>query len=155
MNTIYLSESEKVQLESQHKRARDGRDRDRMKAILLRSENWSSSDIAQALRIDESSVLRHLKGYENGQKLLPENGGSASYLDEARTAELSAHIESSLYQHNHLIVCYVEKRWGIKFSIPGMNKWLKRNGFVYESPLSLAFPLVFPIDRISPSFLVS
>ncbi len=29
-------------------------------------------------------------------------------------------------------MAYVEQRWAIRFSIPGMNKWLHRQGFSYK-----------------------
>jgi len=42
---------------------------DRIKAILLRSEGWSISAIAQALRVHESTMTRHIKEYIHEQKL--------------------------------------------------------------------------------------
>ena len=44
-----------------HDSTRDGRVRDRIKAVLLASEGWSQTMISQALRIHESTVARHLR----------------------------------------------------------------------------------------------
>jgi hypothetical protein len=41
MIDISLTPEQKIALEAQHKKARDGRERDRIKAVLLRSEGWS------------------------------------------------------------------------------------------------------------------
>lgn len=41
---------EKIDLEALHDASRDARIRDRIKAVLLRSEGWSTSMIAQVLR---------------------------------------------------------------------------------------------------------
>ncbi|MGF1760084.1 helix-turn-helix domain-containing protein, partial [Photobacterium sagamiensis] len=75
-----LTQKQKQELENQHDKTRDGRVRDRIKAVLLASEGWSTSMISQALRIHETTVLRHLKDYEQSKKLTPENGGSSGYL---------------------------------------------------------------------------
>ena len=50
MIDISLTLEQKIALEARHTKARDGRERDRIKAVLLRSEGWSIANIAQALR---------------------------------------------------------------------------------------------------------
>jgi hypothetical protein len=40
--------------------------------------------IAQALRLHETSVSRHLDQYLDSQKLLPGNGGSQGYLKDKK-----------------------------------------------------------------------
>ncbi|MGL5291590.1 MAG: helix-turn-helix domain-containing protein, partial [Vibrionaceae bacterium] len=77
---ITLTPEQKQQLEVMHDTTRDGRVRDRIKAVLLASEGWSQSMISQALRIHESTVARHLSDYVLCEKLKPENGGSQSKL---------------------------------------------------------------------------
>ncbi|HIF9151151.1 TPA: helix-turn-helix domain-containing protein, partial [Photobacterium damselae] len=52
---ITLTPQQKLQLEQMHDSTRDGRVRDRIKAVLLASEGWSQTMIAQALRIHEST----------------------------------------------------------------------------------------------------
>ncbi|MBN8095775.1 helix-turn-helix domain-containing protein, partial [Vibrio vulnificus] len=59
MKTI-LTPQQKQQLDEIHDSIRDGRIRDRIKAVLLASEGWSQTMISQALRIHESTVVRHL-----------------------------------------------------------------------------------------------
>ena len=55
-----LTPQQKQQLERMHDTERDSRVCDRLKAVLLASEDWSQVMIAQALRIHESTVARHL-----------------------------------------------------------------------------------------------
>lgn len=57
MQSINLTSEAKIALELRHKQSRDAKEVDRVKAILLRSENWIVSMIAQALRIHQSSVI--------------------------------------------------------------------------------------------------
>ncbi|MCN4145202.1 MAG: helix-turn-helix domain-containing protein, partial [Thiohalomonas sp.] len=58
MTQITLTAHEKSALEVQHKHSRNGKERVRIKAILLCSEGWKVPMIAQALRIHETSILR-------------------------------------------------------------------------------------------------
>jgi transposase len=51
MKEFALSVEEKIQLEVKHYKSRDGKERDRLKAILLRSESWTIAMISQALNI--------------------------------------------------------------------------------------------------------
>jgi len=57
--------------------------------------------IAQALRIDESTITCHLKDFVNNQKLNPENGGSQSYLNTAQTEQLIEDLTDITYHHTH------------------------------------------------------
>ncbi|WP_081642314.1 IS630 family transposase [Dickeya chrysanthemi] len=129
---IFITDEQKAELEHLHDTTRDGRVRDRIKAVLLASEGWTSVMIAQALRLHETTVNQHINDYVNTRKLKPENGGSASRLSAEQTASLISHLSQHLFHHTHEIVAYVARRWNIRFSIPGMNKWLHRQGFTYK-----------------------
>jgi transposase len=99
MIKITLTEDERVKLGSRHKKCRDKRECDRIKAVLLCSEGWSSKIIAQALRIHEASIVRHLNDFIQSKKLMPEGGGSAGYLNEEETQRLIEPIEAVTYLH--------------------------------------------------------
>ncbi len=68
---ITLIPQQKIQLEQTHDSIRDSRIRDLIKAVLLASEGWSQTMNAQALRIHESTVARHLSDYVLSEKLKP------------------------------------------------------------------------------------
>ena len=87
----------------------------------------------QALRIHESAVTRHLNDYREG-KLTIESGVLTSLLNKIHTEELSTHLESNTYRSTVEIITYVKDKYGIAYSIPGMNKWLHRNSFSYKKP---------------------
>ena len=71
---ITLTPQQKQQLEQMHDSNRDGRVRDRIKAVLLASERWSQVMISQALRIHDSTVTRHLSDCVLSEKLKPLGG---------------------------------------------------------------------------------
>lgn len=133
MKRIHLSLEEKEGLEARHSCCSNGKERDRIKAVLLRSEGWTVPMIAQALRLHSSTVIRHLDDYREG-KLTLASGGSESHLTEEQTQALIAHLDEHTYHYVHDIIAYVEKKWSIIYSVPGMNKWLHRNGFSYKKP---------------------
>ena len=131
---IELSNQKKKQLERMHDSARDGRVRDRIKAVLLASEGWTNTMISQALRIHETTVTRHINEYLQSEKLTPENGGSQSKLNSIETMALIGHLSAQTYFHTHQIVDYVLSEFEVIYTVAGMNKWLHHNGFSYKKP---------------------
>lgn len=131
---IFITDQQKAELERLHDSSRDGRVRDRIKAILLASEGWSSAMIAQALRLHQTTVDHHISEFLNKGKLKPENGGSDSKLSAEQTAFLISQLTDNLFHHARDVIAFVARTWNIVFSVPGMNKWLHRNGFTYKKP---------------------
>lgn len=131
---ISLSNEKKLELEKLHGSTRDGRVRDRIKAVLLASEGWTALMISQALRIHEMTVHQHIHDYLQSEKLKPENGGSKGKLSVEQTDQLIEHLTEQTYFHNYEIVAYVKAKWGIQFTVSGMHKWLHQHGFSYKKP---------------------
>jgi transposase len=129
---ISLTYQEKSTLESRHKKCSDKRECDRIKAILLSDEGWSSAMISQALRKHQTSIIRHLNDYVSQQKVTSENGGSDSYLNEVQTEFIIKHLDEVTYFHMHDIREYIKNTFDVEYSIPGLQKWLHRNGFSYK-----------------------
>ena len=131
---ITLTPQQKLQLEQMHDSTRDGRVRDRIKAVLLAAEDWSHAMISQALRIHGSTVARHLSDYVLSEKLKPENGGSQSKLSATQTMHLIEHLTENTYSHTYQIVAYIKETFELEYTVSGMNKWLHHNGFSYKQP---------------------
>jgi predicted ArsR family transcriptional regulator len=68
---LELSTAQKKTLETQHRVERDGRVRDRIKAVLLKSEGWTNEAIGQALRIHPETVAQPLRDWTQEEKLNP------------------------------------------------------------------------------------
>lgn len=129
-----LSAEQKKDLELRHRYEDDGRIRDRIKAVLLKSEGWKNKAIAQALRIHEETVRQHLTDWSNEKKLKPENGGSYSKLDAAQTRSLDTHLSDTTYTRVMDVCAYVEATFGVRYTVSGMTKWLKEHKFSYKHP---------------------
>lgn len=129
-----LSDEQKKDLELRHRYEDDGRIRDRIKAVLLKSEGWKNKAIAQALRIHEETVRQHLTDWATDEKLKPENGGSYSKLDDVQTRSLDTHLSDTTYTRVMDICAYVEATFGVRYTVSGMTKWLKEHKFSYKHP---------------------
>ncbi len=134
MHKIILTAKEKTELETRHRKTRDVIELDRIKAVLLRSEDWTIAAIAQALRVHESTISRHIQDYLNEEKLSFTKGGSSGFLSEQETEQLISHLTENLYHHTKDIAKYVEEIYGVKYSVSGLNKFLHRHGFTYKKP---------------------
>jgi transposase len=131
---IDLTSEQKAALEKQHKTERDGRVRDRIKAVLLTVEGWTQIQIAQALRVRAETIHNHLIDYIKEEKLKPTNGGSKTKLSGVQTSELISHLETKTYLKVSEICAYVAQTYHISYSVEGMTKWLHAHGFSYKKP---------------------
>src|SRR5271156_5015913 len=134
MSGILLSPEERTALLCQHKAERDKRVADRIKAVLLRDDDWSLLAIAEALFLTEEGARQHLKDYAATGKLKPQNGGSDGFLSKEQSAELAAHVEQRLYVKASEVVAYAHETYGIRYSVRGMTDWLKRHDFTFHQP---------------------
>ena len=141
MKSLLLIDDEKQILEKLHKQTKDGKERDRIKAILLSSEGWKLKQIAQALRIHEATISQHINDYIESTKLANESGGSSSKLNEEQTKALINHLTEKTYHHQRDIIAYIMITWGVKYTIPGINKWLHKNRFSYKKPKSMPYKI--------------
>lgn len=92
-----LDDAERVKLTIQHKQERDGRIRDRIKAVLLHDKGWSLRLIAEALLISEEAVRNHIQDYDVAKKLRPESGGSQAKLSNQQSLQLEAYLRQHTY----------------------------------------------------------
>jgi DNA-binding NarL/FixJ family response regulator len=68
LSMIFLSDSELNQLRIQHKKERDGRICDRIKAVLLYDKGWSIAAIAEAFLLSEDAIQEHITECRESQK---------------------------------------------------------------------------------------
>ena len=59
----FLNKEERKQLTEQHRQEKDGRTRDRIKAVLMSDTVWTFKDIAEAWLLDQETIRRHVKDY--------------------------------------------------------------------------------------------
>ena len=130
----FLTDLDREQLKLQHRRERDGRVRDRIKAILLYDEGWAPKDIARVLLISDEAVRNHIDEYKTSKKLKPESGGSTEKLSVSQSEKLEAHLLAHTYLYVKDIVAYIEVSFGVLYTVHGMRSWLQRHCFSYKKP---------------------
>ena len=130
----FLSDQEKSELKTQHKRERDKRICDRIKAVLLYDKGWSIAAIAEALLLSEDAIRDHISEYKESKKLKPENGGSVEKLSMEQSKQLTEHLKTHIYLYVKDIIAYVHSTMKISYTVPGMRNWLVRHGFSYKKP---------------------
>ena len=134
LSMIFLNDAERIQLIAQHRRERDKRICDRIKAVLLFDKGWSIAEIAAALLLSEDAIRGQIAEYRESNKLKPENGGSNQKLSIERSDELAIHLRTHTYLYVKDIIAYVKSLWSVTYSVPGMRNWLQRHGFSYKKP---------------------
>ena len=130
----FLNEEERKQLTDQHRQEKDGRPRDRIKAVLMSDTGWTFKDIAEALLLDQETISRHVKEYREQQKLTINTGGSESKLSSDQAMEIIKHLDEVTYLKVSEICIYVQEEYDITYTVNGMTNWLKSNGFSYKKP---------------------
>jgi transposase len=131
---VTLTRKQKFALELEHDQQRDKLVCDRIKAVLLRDEEWSIRQIAQALRLHDDTISRYIHDYLVKEKLSPTYSGSNEKLADDQSEELIAHIEENTYLKVSDICAHVKRCYGIEYTVAGLTDWLKRHKFSYKKP---------------------
>src|SRR5271170_5948053 len=130
----FLNDEERGALRAQHKRERDKRVCDRIKAVLLYDRGWTPQQIAEALLISDQAVREHVEDYKISKKLKPPNGGSEEKLSKGQSEQLEAHLQTHTYLYVKDIIAYVQTTFGVSYTVHGLRSWLQRHGFSYKKP---------------------
>lgn len=131
---LNLSQLERENLKAKHKKERDKRVCDRIKAVLLFDEGWSHHQIAHALLLSDEAVRQHILDFQVESKLKPANGGSTSKLNHQHTNFLLSHLRKHTYLFVKDIVAYVRLTFGVEYTVSGMTTWLHQHDFSYKKP---------------------
>lgn len=130
----FLDDAERARLKIAHKIERDGRIRDRIKAVLLYDNGWTPKKIAEALLISDEAVRNHIEDYKTSQKLRSESGGSKSKLSDEQSRQLERHLQKHIYLYVKDICAYVRIVFNVDYTVHGLRNWLQRQGFSYKKP---------------------
>jgi len=127
-----LTVKERDKLIKRHRKERDKRICDRIKAVLAYDDGYSYSEIARILLLDDETIRRHIDDYQREKKLKIASGGSDSKLTDNEARELIDHLKEITYLHVKDICQYVRQTYKKKYSVSGMTKWLHASDFGYK-----------------------
>ena len=134
-----LSREQLDELRAAHRRTRDKREADRIKAVVALATGWTAEEVAELLQIDPNTVRHHFKRYRTeglaGLNRVGEGvGGSPSLLTEEQLIELDVHLQTNLYLSAKAVAHWVEETYGVSYTESGMTAVLHRLGYVYKKP---------------------
>ncbi len=126
------------ELKDLHKLEKDGRIRDRIKAVLLYDKGYSTRERererGEILLLTHEGIRKQLLDYKVESKLKPESGGRSSKLDEDQKIELIAHLKRYNYVQAKEIRNHIVNTYSIDCTVNGTIKLLKSLDFVYKKP---------------------
>ena len=132
-----LSDSEIVVLKLAHRKERDKRLADRIKAILMLHNGFSHDEVSLALLFDRVTLSRYLKAFKtsgiSGLLEMRYKGGQTK-LTIFEESELKRYLEIKTLRTVKEITNYILKKYKVSFSVIGATKLLHRLGFSYKKP---------------------
>lgn len=131
----FLSKTELLAIIYAHRQQKEKRIAYRLNSILLLNKGFSFIEVSELLLLDEDTIRRNYTIYkEEGLVNLTSYNYSSplSYLSPAELIELEAHLESSMYLHAKDIKHYIEKTYGVAYTVEGVRALLARLNFVYK-----------------------
>ncbi len=106
-----LIKKERKELIVKHKLERDGRIKDRIKAILLYDKERPISEIAECLFLSCSTIDRYIKEYFKNERLIPLNKGTESKLSKNQARRvIYSYRKPHIYESRRNSKLYVTSR---------------------------------------------
>jgi len=140
MKGFTLTQNEIDSLRAAHRRSKDKRLADRIKAVVLLGTDWTVAATAEALLLDNDTVSRYVQKYQQGGidcLLMMSYQGSQPKLANKQMKALDKHLQKNTYTRVQDIVVYVENTFCVTYTIQGMTDLLKRLDYVYKKPKRL------------------
>jgi len=129
---INLKNKERKELQKKHKKTRDKKVADRIKAVLLRDRGWSQRAIAASLLVSENTVHQYLLAYKKEKRLKALHKGSEEKLNRSQRKALKKYLTNNTFTKTVDICAYVLSTYKVDYSVSGMREWLDRHGFTYK-----------------------
>lgn len=137
MKGFTLSNEQVNELRRAHRRAKNKRDADRIKAIYSLAVGHTISQVVSILMIDEETLRNYQKCYEEGgisQLLKKNHKGSLCRLSDAEIEILRVELQSTIHLTTQSVINYVQEKFEISYTQSGMRDLLHRIGYEYKKP---------------------
>lgn len=133
---IKLKNTERDRLKGLHRKTKNGKERDRIKAVLMSNNGHRAPFIAETLLIDENTVYRWIEGYLSAPSseswMTMECQGYNGKLSVKEEQEISTHVDNATINASAKIREFIKEKYGYDYSISGVIALLKRLGYVYK-----------------------
>lgn len=135
----FLSREQKEELLRELRLEKSRRYADRIRVILLLDQGKTYKSIAEHLFLDHGTIANYRKRYkEGGLEGLIVDAYSVKAkewrLTEDQLFRLSVSLESQIFLSVKDVVAFIEREFGIDYTVSGATKLLKRMDFSYKKP---------------------
>lgn len=131
----FLNSDQESALKQAHREIKIKKLADRIKAVLLLNQGFTSAQVSRMLLLDEGTINRYMRQYRERSLaglLEYRYGGRDGLLLPVQERELKVHLDTHLYSSAKEIIRYVKLAYHTKYSLAGMTHLLHRLGFVYK-----------------------
>lgn len=133
---LQLTENEVRELRLLHRSEKDGKRRDRIKAILMLNAGYTAIEIAGVLLIDENTVAVWNTLYVNRKEpldwLLTQCIGYQGKLTDAQEAIVETYVRENLISDSKQVQAFIKETFGKTYSTSGVIELLHRLNFTYK-----------------------
>lgn len=137
MKGFTLSQAELNELRFAHRKTKNKRAADRIKAVYSLAVGHSIAQVASILMIDEETLRHYRKSYEqSGVNALLKNNykGSACRLSAEQIAMLKSALDNTIYLTTQSVIQFVKQSFEVRYTESGMRDLLHRIGYEYKKP---------------------
>ncbi len=131
----FLTKKEEQAIIACHRLQKDKRIADRLKTILHLNDGYRFDEISRLLLLFDNTIRKNYKVYvaHGLSGLLTYNYVKPlSYLSEIEMQKLDLHLQSKMYTHSKGIRHYIEKTFGVTYTVEGVRALLERLNYVYK-----------------------
>jgi transposase len=137
MKDFWLSKEQLSELRIAHRSEKNKHAAYRINAVILLGNGWKLKEVREALLLDEETLRSYMEKYQIGgvDELLKNNHeGRPVQLDESQRKQLSQELDRNIYPTTSAVIAYVEKHFGVRYSLSGMRDFLHRLGYEFKKP---------------------
>lgn len=113
----------------------------RIKIILGLDAGYSAKEVAEILLIDEDTVTKWKKLYEQSRYLSDwlgdENNGYRGRLTREQEKLIEKYVEKEVIPDFQQVVAFIQNTCGVSYTVDGVSKLLHRLGFVYKQVIGI------------------
>jgi transposase len=145
-----LTRGEQTQLRAAHRHARDQREADQIKAVVLIPSGRRAEGMADALLVDPTTLRTQFKRYRAGglaEFLKVAYRGGDAQLGDAQFVRLGLYLQEPLYLSPKDIAACFEAEFKVSYAPSGMAALPHRPGVVYEDTINAESTIAF-FDRL-------
>jgi len=133
---LKITEEEKTRLKHLHRIVKDGRNRDKIKTILMLNDGYKSEEISRVLLIDSDTVTNWKKSFIKRKNIdswyhysYKSYNGKLTKKEELIFIE---YLENNFVHTSKQAINFVEQEFQKKYTESGMVSLLHKLGFVYK-----------------------